>query len=518
MKPKTGAGYHGMTMDVRPRIILGIRWLALGSLGLALAAVPAAGEAFSFAGLCARAKLLASEPFVPRRSRVPEDLLRLNYDQYQDIRYRPAQSWWLRDQLPFQLQFFHPGFIFKSTVQISEVAEGTARLIPFSPELFDYGHNRLAAPPESMGFAGFRVLYPLNKPGDEVAAYQGASYFRMVCAKARYGLSARGLAIDTAEPTPEEFPDFEEYWVEKPSPASTELTVYALLEGPSVAGAYRFVIAPGADTVVRVQAVLYLRRHPKVFGLAPLTSMYWHGQNAGELHDFRPEVHDSDGLMVHTGQDEWMWRPLTNPVKVRTAAFADENPRGFGLLQRERRFANYEDIEAVYQLRTSGWVEPIGKWGKGDVRLVELPSPDETNDNIVAFWVPAELPPPGTPLEISYRLHWFLDQIHPPGGAVVSTRHGRSHTQERDLERFFIDFDGPGLRDRPANAPIVPAVTVGAGAALVHQTLQKNPFDGTWRAAFALRPDGSGRAVELRCYLREPGRTLTETWTYLWQP
>ena len=175
---------------------------------------------------------------------MPEDLQRLNYDEYQDIRYRPAQSWWLHDQLPFQLQFFHPGFIFKSTVQISEVAEGTSRPIPFSPQLFDYGHNHLAAPPESMGFAGFRILYPLNKPGDELGSFQGASYFRMVCAQSRYGLSARGLAIDTAEPTPEEFPDFEEFWVEKPSPASTDLTIYALLEGPSVAGAYRFVLAP----------------------------------------------------------------------------------------------------------------------------------------------------------------------------------------------------------------------------------------------------------------------------------
>ncbi len=515
MKPHSSLRDHASVMPIPSK---SLRWLGLGCLAAALASAPAFGEAFSFAGLCARAKLLASEPYVRRASRVPEDLQRLNYDQYQDIRYRPAQTWWLRDGLPFQLQFFHPGFIFKSTVQISEVAEGTAHAIPFSPVLFDYGHNHLAAPPESMGFAGFRMLYPLNKPGDEVGSFQGASYFRMVCAQGRYGLSARGLAIDTAEPTPEEFPDFEEFWVEKPSAASTELTVYALLEGPSVAGAYRFVLAPGADTVVRVQAVLYCRRHPKVFGLAPLTSMFWHGQSSEELHDFRPEVHDSDGLMLHTGRDEWMWRPLTNPPKVRTAAFADENPRGFGLLQRERRFANYEDIEAVYQLRTSAWVEPVGKWGKGDVRLVELPSPDETNDNIVAFWVPAELPAPGVPLEVSYKLHWFMDQVRPPGGYVVSTRHGRSQTQERDLERFFIDFDGPGLHDRPANAPIFPAVTVGAGAALIHATLQKNPFDGTWRAAFALKPDGSGRPVELRCYLKDPGRTLTETWTYLWQP
>ncbi len=507
-------------MNPKPRrpLAASSRWLFAAALAASLAAAPAFGEAFSFAGLCARAKLLASQPYAPRPSRVPEDLRRLSYDQYRDIRYRPAQSWWLRDQLPFELQFFHPGFIFKSTVQISEVDEGTARPIPFSPQLFDYGQNRLAAPPESMGFAGFRILYPLNKPGDELAAFQGASYFRMVCAKATYGLSARGLAIDTAEPTPEEFPDFEEYWIERPSRAATELTIYALLEGPSVAGAYRFTVVPGADTVVQVRAVLYLRRHPKIFGVAPLTSMFWHGQNAEALHDFRPEVHDSDGLMLHTGAGEWLWHPLTNPANVRTLTFGDENPRGFGLLQRNRNFADYQDIEAAYQLRTSAWVEPVGSWGRGSVRLVELPSPDETNDNIVAFWVPAELPPFGTPLEFAYRLHWFVDQIRPPGGYAVATRHGRSKTQERDLERFLVDFDGPGLRGRPAGAPLEPDVTVGAGAELVHATLQKNPFNGTWRAAFALRPDGTGRPVELRCYLRDPGHTLTETWSYLWQP
>ncbi len=514
MKPIATRPDHGLAM-ARPPLI---RWLLLAALLAALAPRPAAAEPFSFELLCARVKQLAAQPYAPRPSRVPEDLLKLNYDQYQDIRYRPAESWWLRDQLPFQLQFFHPGFIFKSTVQISEVENGDAHPIPFSPSLFDYGHNHLATPPEDMGFAGFRILYPLNKPGDEVAAFQGASYFRMICAKARYGLSARGLAIDTAEPTPEEFPDFVAYWVERPGKESKELTLYALLDGPSVAGAYRFVIAPGPETVVQVRAVLYLRRNPKVLGLAPLTSMFWHGQGAEDLHDFRPEVHDSDGLMLRTGRDEWIWRPLSNPPRVRTTAFADENPRGFGLLQRDRHFYNYEDIEAVYQLRTSAWVEPVGKWGKGDVRLVELPSPDETNDNIVAFWVPAQLPPLGTPLDITYKLHWFLDQIHPPGGYVVSTRHGRSRTQEPDLERFMVDFDGAALRDRPADAPITALVTVGPGALLVHSTVQKNPFDGTWRLAFAIRPSGNGDPVELRGYLREPGRTLTETWSYLWQP
>jgi glucans biosynthesis protein len=296
------------------------------------------------------------------------------------------------------------------------------------------------------------------------------------------------------------------------------LVAYALLDGPSLAGAYRFAIAPGAETVVEVHLVLFCRTNPQALGIAPLTSMFWHGQSSEELHDFRPEVHDSDGLMLHTGRDEWLWRPLSNPPAPRIASFLDQRPQGFGLLQRERRYENYQDIEAGYQLRASAWVEPEGDWGAGSVRLVELPSPDETNDNIVAYWTPAALPPPGQPLDFRYRLTWFLDQIHPPGAWVVATRHGRSRTQEPDLERFMVDFDGPSLRHLPAGAGPEPVVTAGPGAELVHAMVQHNPYDGTWRAAFALRPDKSGRPVELRCYLRDGGRALSETWSYLWQP
>ncbi|HVW19961.1 MAG TPA: glucan biosynthesis protein G [Opitutaceae bacterium] len=489
----------------------------LALAALALAAHRARADEFSFEQLTARAKALASQPYAPRPSPVPTDLRKLTYDQYRDIRFRPSASWWRQDRLPFELQFFHPGFIFSSTVQISELDGRNAHPIPFSPTLFDYGHNHLAVPPESMGFAGFRILYPLNKPGDELGAFQGASYFRFVCQKAIYGLSARGIAVNSGLPK-EEFPDFTAFWIQRPAADAKVLVAYALLDGPSLSGAYRFSIAPGAETVVEVHEVLFCRTNPEALGIAPLTSMFWHGQSAEELHDFRPEVHDSDGLMLHTGRDEWLWRPLSNPPATRIASFIDQRPQGFGLLQRERRYDHYQDIEAGYQLRVSAWVEPVGDWGKGSVRLVELPSPDETNDNIVAYWTPAELPPPGQPLDFRYRLTWFLDQIHPPGAWVVATRHGRSRTQEPDLERFIVDFDGPNLRKLASSAVIEPVVTAGPGAQLVHSYVQHNPYDGTWRVAFALRPDKSGKPVELRCYLKEGGRALSETWSYLWQP
>jgi glucans biosynthesis protein len=270
---------------------------------------------------------------------------------------------------------------------------------------------------------------------------------------------------------------------------------------------------------MQVKAVVFCRQNPKVLGLAPLTSMFWHGENSGgDLGDIRPEVHDSDGLMVFTGASEWLWRPLTNPKATRVSSFADENPRGFGLLQRDRKFESYEDLEVHYQLRPSAWVEPIGNWGRGSVRLGELFAPDETHDNIVAYWAPDRLPPAGEPIEFEYKLHWCMDQIRPPAGFTASTRIGYSRTHEPELRRFVVDFDGPYLRQQKADPAIEPVVSVGEGAKLAYVNVQKNQFNGTWRLAFGIKPDGSNRPVELRGFLRKPQHVLTETWTYLWQP
>lgn len=509
--------------------------LLFSTLAAASLYVSAAGDAepFSFELLQARARDLAAAPYQVRASRVPRVLQDLDYDRHRDIRFDPAQSLWRAENLPFRLQFFHPGFIQRHTVQIHEIVDGHERPIPFAQKFFDYGKNTGldGTIPSDMGFSGLRVSAPLNTRDyfDELVVFQGASYFRALSRGARYGLSARGLALNTAEPGGEEFPVFEEFWVVRPRPGAREIVIHALLDSPGVAGAYQFSIAPGDDTVARVRAVLFLRagaeKTVRVLGVAPLTSMFWFGENSADrFEDLRPEVHDSDGLAIHTGAGEWIWRPLDNPRAVRTAAFADQNPRGFGLAQRDRAFASYEDIEAAYHLRPSAWVEPVGDWGRGEVRLVEIPTPDETNDNIVAFWVPGQLPPAGHPLTLEYRLHWHTGAAgvaRPPGGRVIATRQGHSKTHEPGLRRFWVDFDGDGLAGLPAGTGGIEAVvTVGDGAKLVHTGVEKNPFNRTWRAAFAIRPDGSGKPVELRCFLRDTvaGAGLTETWSYLWGP
>ncbi len=474
--------------------------------------------AFDFADVQARAQALAAKPYVVPAEDLPAWMLSLNYEQHRAIQFNAGHAWWRREKLPFQLQFFHPGWLFKTPVRINEIVDGRARPIDYASTLFNYGPTRPGEIPAHTGFAGFRIHYPLKLPDDELAVFLGASYFRAVGRGLAYGLSARGLAVDTGEPKPEEFPRFAEYWIERPAPDAAVITLFALLDSPSVAGAYRFSFHPGDETVTDVQAALFFRRHPAVVGLAPLTSMFQHGENTGwSRDDYRPEVHDSDGLLLHTGADEWIWRPLANPPATRVSTFTDRAPRGFGLLQRDRDYAHYDDLEANYHLRPSAWVEPQGDWGAGAVRLLEIRAADETSDNIVACWVPAALPAVGEPLAFSYRLHWFGEQgPKPPSGYVVSTRQGAvlDHPERR---RFVVDFGGIPFDGPPRDMRAI--VSVGPGAKLVTSAgVQVIRPLGVWRAVFELAPDGSGRPVELRCFLQDGKDILSETWSNLWNP
>jgi glucans biosynthesis protein len=498
-----------------------IRLFAMaGVLALGLRA-GAAETKFSFELLRDRAQALAARPHAPPKGEVPDWLRRLTYDELRLIEFLGQYSLWFEEKLPFMVQYLHPGFLFDRMVHLHEVQNGVAQPIPFRKELFNYRSVKPGVMPETMGFAGFRLMFPFDGPAtrhNEIGSFAGASYFRFLSRGAAYGLSARGLAINTAEPTPEEFPMFTDFWFERVSPQAKTMHVHALMDSESVTGAYRFTVTPGESTVVQVKAAVFCRKNPNVFGVAPLTSMFWHAENTDTSRDFRPEVHDSDGLLMHNGAGEWIWRPLVNPRHLRVSAFSDENPRAFGLLQRDRDFENYQDLEASYHLRPSVWVEPVGKWGRGTVRLVEMPTNRETDDNIVALWVPEKLPPPGEPIELEYRMHWFVHPNIPPAGFVRSTRHGKSAHYEPGFERFVVDFDGRELQSLTAADKLERVVTVNGAGSLNHSSLQKNPINGTWRLAFTVKPDGTGKPVELRCFLRRGSDSLTETWSYLWQP
>lgn len=482
---------------------------------------------FSFANVDKIAQDRAGKPYQDASPQLPESLANLGYDQYRDIRFRPADAIWHGQSL-FEVQLFHRGFNFDRRVNIAEVSDAGVRSILYSPSMFDFGKTGSPGqlPPET-GFAGFRVHYPLHTPAykDELIVFLGASYFRMLGRNQGYGISARGLAVDTATERGEEFPYFTDFWLVRPKPTDRVLTIYALLDSKSITGAYQFDVEPGTITQVKVTSKLYPRNTIEKLGVAPLTSMFLYGENPSgkRFDDFRPEVHDSDGLMIQNGGGEWLWRPLVNPEKLLVTRFMDDSPRAFGLVQRDRDFRDYQDNESHFERRPSYWVEPIGRWGKGSVELVELPTREEIHDNIVAYWVPAGRAEARKPLTYSYLISSFATSSRwPPGGKVIATRIGSAAVGGYDedssggMRRVLVDFSGGDL-DGLSPAQPVKAEVKANGGDVDAITVEQLPGTGVWRVAFRLAPKSDG-PVDLRCYLSLYGEALTETWSYLWSP
>jgi glucans biosynthesis protein len=490
---------------------------SLAGLTLGLAATPPA-QSFGFDDIAAQAQLLAQQPHKSVSRSPPAELAALTYDQYRDIRFRPERALWRAQKLPFELMFFHLGKFQTEPVRINEISSTGVRHIGYRSAEFDYGKNKLS--PQKwgdLGFAGLRAHYPFGTSGykDELVVFLGASYFRALGAGQRYGLSARGLAIDTVGGQREEFPRFAEFWVVKPATNAKSLTIFALLDSPRASGAYQFDVQPGIETVMNVRARLFLRSSVATLGIAPLTSMFFFGENQPHRTDFRPEVHDSDGLMIATGEGEWIWRPLLNPKQTLTTSFAMREPRGFGLMQRDRAFSSYEDPEASYELRPNAWIEPVGSWGPGRVELVQLSTPDETNDNIVAYWVPEKLPGAGQPLDFAYRLHWQGTQMQrPPGAWVVQTRVGRGFAElAADEQQFIVDFTGPSLTALPASATVKAVVSAPANGQILESNAYRLEPTGGWRMTVRVKQVNPGQPTELRGFLQSGNDVLTETWS-----
>ena len=493
---------------------------------LALALLSPSGPALGLTldDVAARARELAASPYRKPSNDLPPELGKLTYDEYRDIRFLPAKALWRDTHLPFRVMFFQRGRNYEDRVRISEVTAGRVAEIPFDPEDFDYGKNALdRSRLKGLGFAGFRVHYALNTPTylDETLVFLGASYFRALGRGQRYGVSARGLAVDTAESGGEEFPRFVEFWIVRPEPGARQLTILALLDSPRLAGAYRFVLKPGATTAVEVDARLFARGEGGKIGWAPLTSMFYFGANQrAAREDYRPEVHDSDGLFIHSSQGEWIWRPLQNPRRLLVTSFALKDPLGFGLMQRERRFERSEDLEARYDLRPSVWIEPAGKWGAGKVELVLLPLPDETNDNVVAYWVPERPPRPGEPFAFSYRTLWQKErETRPPLAWVAQTLRGEGYRRSPgdDVIELHVDFVGPTLRG-VRDADVEGVLWMDPNGRPVESNTVHNEVTGGRRVVVRFRWIDRGKPVELRVHLRSDSRILSETWSYVVAP
>jgi glucans biosynthesis protein len=497
----------------------------------ASAALPALGrpalaqeaEPFSFDALAAEMRAAAARPWEP--APIPPGWWGdLDYDGYRLIRFREDRARWAEEAGPdWRLHAFHMGWLFPEPVQIFDVSDGTAREIEFSTEDFDYYGNLAAKVPADgalPGVAGFKLNWPLNRPDrpDEVVSFLGASYFRALGRGNVYGTSARGLALNTWTMEPEEFPRFSRFYVSRDGSSAT---VWATLESPSVAGAYQFVIRPAGATEMDVTARLFFREAVAEIGVAPLTSMFlFSAQNRANFDDYRPNVHDCDGLGVVAADGRAIWRPLANPPAVASSYFAEPSPRSFGLYQRDREFESYQDLGARYDLRPSVEVVPASDWGSGAVRLVEVPSALEANDNIVAFWVPEGGVAAGDERAFRYRLRWGALEPAADGAlaVVVDTRAGAAGAAGveaiENARKFVIDFQGGRLSALPDVDGVAPVPTV-TGGHVVSATLDRLPVGGAWRAVIDVAAE-QGAVVEMSLHLAGFGERLTETWAYQW--
>ncbi len=491
-------------------------------------------EVVAFSQVETRARELAAGAYqAPNKDSLPEWMKSLSYDQYRDIRFDPNKAMWGDTNSTFRAMFFHPGYLFLEPVGIHEFTETHRQRVRLFDGFFQYGPlvtNRGELPADA-GFAGFRLHAPMNDPAvfDELVVFQGASYWRALGKGQRYGISARGIAVDTgAQSVPEEFPAFREFWLRKPKEGDDSVVIYALLDGPSYSGAYEFSLKPGDETLMHVKAVLFARKEVQRLGIAPMSSMFWFGENSRRrFDDFRPEVHDSDGLAIRMGSGECVWRPITNDTGRLEFSFFNMNKcEGFGLLQRDRRFAAYEDGEAAYDLRPSLWIEPTSDWGSGSVMLMEIPTTNELADNTVAMWVPEKTAKPGERIEFQYRQHWTMaENPSEAGGQVVATRTG-VHEWQPEQRTMIIEFEGKDLLGENGAIPdsLVEVSGEAAEKVLIQGIAVQAIAGKRVRLAFQILPKEQGAklsevgAVELKAALKRDNHFLTETWVYRINP
>lgn len=457
----------------------------------------------------------ASKPFKAPASELPENFKDINYDRYRAIRFNPERALWRSEHLPFEVQFFHRGFLYSNKVDIFEIQDGQAKPVTYQPDFFSFGDTVPPPAGVDLGYAGFRIHAPINTPSyyDEVCVFLGASYFRAVAKGETYGLSARGLAINAGQTKGEEFPLFKAFWLEKPAPNATSIVVHALLDSESAAAAYRFTIRPGDTTVMDIETAIYPRVDLEHSGLAPMTSMFFFGPNdRKDVDDFRPAVHDSDGLAIQNGRGEQLWRPLSNPRDLQISTFSDLNPRGFGLMQRQRNFYAYQDLESRFERRPSLWAEPIGDWGEGSVQLLEIPTKEEVHDNIASFWQPKSPLQAKREHTFTYRLHWGSSLPRRDELAMFSRT---SVGAKGDQTRIFV-LDLVGEKLKTVDPKVVRAVVSAAKAEVHNIVTQPNPETGGWRLSFELSTKGT--PIELRASLLQNDEALSEVWVYRWTP
>ncbi|MDQ7732407.1 glucan biosynthesis protein G [Halomonas sp. SpR1] len=498
--------------------------------GLLIGSLPVEALAFGFDDVARRAEELAQQGYRPPETSLPNELRELSYAEYAQIQYKRDRDVWSGNDVPFTLSFIHEGMHYDSAIQLNSIdEEGEVHGFAYNPDDYTYGDLDISDDvkhSDGLGIAGVKINYALN--GDdpnEVMVFLGASFFRAVGRGQVYGLSGRGLAVDTGLPSGEEFPRFTEMWIVEPNPESQYLTIFALLDSPSVTGAYRFVLRPGEGTLVDVQSRLYLRRAVEKLGIAPLTSMYLYGpEQPSSTQHYMPAIHDSNGLLIDDAQNGWLWRPLANPARLMMNRHATPQLRGYGLMQRGHDFSDYQDLDARYDLRPSVWIEPLNEWGAGSVELIQIPTDNETNDNIVSMWLADEPHEPGTPLAFDYRIIFTTNEsrhLDPQLAWVEETRRSRGEVIRDDLVRepdgtlaFVLDFVGPSLEGIGNGANISVDASVGDNGELAASRVVHNPATNGWRVFVNVKRNNGNQPLDIRAKLMLDGKQVSETWYY----
>jgi glucans biosynthesis protein len=455
---------------------------------------------------------LAAQPFKPPSAPLPSVFSGLTFEQYASIRRVPGTAIWADDKLGFSLEPLNRGFVYTTPIEINIVENGLSQRVIYDPADFDFGKLQPPAAVRDLGFSGLRILRSSDEGFQDAAIFQGASFYRSRARGQNFGVTARGLAIRTGDEPGEEFPLFREFWVERPTPASNTLTMYALLDSESMTGSFRFTIRPLETTIIDTEMTLIARAATDKLGIGAMAGDYlFSGLDHRRTDDWRAAVYEITGLQALSGQGEWLWRPVCNRETLQISAFSDVNPRGFGLLQRSRSFDAFYDDEGRWELRPTLWIEPIGDWGEGDVRLLEIPAASETNANIIAQWRPKGGIAAGKSQSFAYRQFWcWTPPSKPPLAVCMSSRAGKFNGRPR----FTVEMTGDVFAD-PLKAAAAAADIQANPGKIASIRLYPYKDRRSVRAVFDLDP-GSETFSELRLTLKIDNQAISETWLYRW--
>lgn len=477
-------------------------WRCLLGLGCWLSLAVAQGADMGWPQVVQKARERAAVAYQPVPAPLPDWLLQLDYRAWQDIRFDPNVALWAGQDLPFTVRFHHLGSIYRQPVAISESVSGQTKPLVFAPGQFFYGPgvDRQRVPGD-LGYAGFTVYARDGDTWQPALEFLGGSFMRGGAPLLPGGVRSRALAIDTGLPGGEEFPVFTDFWLLRPAAGAKRLIIYALLDSPRVSGAYRIELTAGGQAVTQVKSELFFRDAVGRLGLGPLSSMFWHGENGPAVDDYRPEVHSSDGLLMHAGKER-LWRPLTNLPRLGQQALPAPRGTSYGLLQRDREFGHYQDLDTAFEAQPGVWLEPQEGFGAGRLELLELPVRDGLNQNVLAYFVPANEVHRGDHLSLRYRLYWGDQEPNDSGGRVLATRMAR----QDGVSTYQIDFASLGA----GSAAPKPQISVQGGEA--GDPVLRPLADG-WRLSLPVRHK-EGAPLAIRAGLLAADGARSETWLY----